>query len=100
MPNAAPRFAARMSNCRRASVVQICGGASSLAIGIALLGLATIPTRVSAQANPVPVAPAIGGTQSIVATDSGNTDTNRAVLISLIRSRRSALPVSLDREAG
>ena len=74
MSNAALRFAARMSNCRRANAVQVCGGASSLAIGVALLGLSAIPARVAAQANPVPVAPAVGGTQANVAADSGNTD--------------------------
>ncbi len=50
--------------------------ASRFAIGIALLAVpAAMPTQADAQADPVPVAPAIGGTAANVVTNSSGADT-------------------------
>ena len=51
-------------------------GASILSIGVALLAVAALasPSRADAQADPVPVAPAVGGTAANVAPDNSDKD--------------------------
>ncbi len=74
MPTVGSCFAARLSKPRHAKADQVFGQSSSIAIGVALLGLMAVPARVDAQANPVPVAPAVGGTPANVTTDTGDAD--------------------------